>query len=173
MNLLLLLPFDNFSLFTDLAMPEVQDRLAGIIEPQKSYQFTFTYQERDKPYEGELTDTYFEMSRIISYRNSFLPTIQGEITAHPDKTEIRIRMRPNLVVLILMVSVFGPVGLVLLFAVLGNLQQIFSHGFSHGMGIAFFVFAFGYALLTLGYRPEAQGSKAFLKSLLEAEYFGR
>ncbi|MFN8349258.1 MAG: hypothetical protein U0X91_29930 [Spirosomataceae bacterium] len=169
MNLLLLLPFDTFRFSTELTISEVQARLASVIEPKKQAQFTFTYKERDKPYEGEITDTYFEMSRNISYRNSFLPVIQGEMTAHPDKTEIQISMRPNMAVLVLMISVFGTVGIGLLFAVLGNLQQIFQHGFSDGMRLSFFVFTFGYALLTLGYRPEAQKSKAFLKHLLEIQ----
>jgi hypothetical protein len=173
MTLRFFLPFDNFKLQTKLTVAEVQSRLSNSIEPKKNFRFSFN-NKRTKPYEGEVIGTSFKINRIINYRNSFLPVIIGEISSRLDKTEISVRMRPVIAVLIFMSFWLGVVGLVclgILIAAIAQFIQLLQHGFSPMILIPFIMFAFGYTLITFGYRIEAQKSKDFLKTLLEAEQY--
>lgn len=174
MTLRFFLPFDNFKLSTKLTSAEVQARLAATIEPKNVFRF---FQFRNKPtkaYEGQIDGTSFRMSRIIAYRNSFLPVIRGEISSHLDKTQVSIKMRPSTGVIIFMLFWLGVVGflcLATLVAAVRHFNQVVQHGFSPAALIPFFMFAFGYGLITFGYRLEAPKSKRFLKQLLESKEY--
>ena len=113
MNFKNFLPFDNFKFLTSLTTSEVQQRIESIIEPKKSFSFSF-FENRTKPYEGKLIDSSFEISRIINYRNSFLPVIKGQISSYLGRTEVAVRMRPVVFVLIFVSFWLGVVGLVCL-----------------------------------------------------------
>lgn len=171
MNFKNFLPFDNFKLLTKLTATEVLQRIESITEPKKGFSFSFSG-NRTKPYEGKLTDHSFEISRIINYRNSFLPVIKGHVSTYLGKTEVAIKMRPLVFVLIFMSFWLGLVGLVclgIIIAAILQFRQLLEQGFSPGTLIPFGMFAFGYALLTIAYKAESQKSKGFLMQLLEAE----
>ncbi|RYE53332.1 MAG: hypothetical protein EOP48_14635 [Sphingobacteriales bacterium] len=171
MNFKKFLPFDNFKLITKLSATEVQQRIGRITEPKKGFSFSFPG-NRTKPYEGKLMDRSFEISRIINYRNSFLPIIKGHISTYLGKTEVAIKMRPIVFVLIFMSFWLGVVGLVCLGTIISAImkfEKLLEQGFSPLALIPFGMFVFGYALLTIGYKAESKKSKAFLKQLLEAE----
>lgn len=171
MNFKNFLPFDNFKLLTKLSAPEVQQRVENITEPKKEFSFS-AFKNRIKPYEGKVTGHSFEISRTISYRNSFLPVIKGQVSTYLGKTEVAIKMRPVVFVLIFMCFWLGVVGLVclgIIIAAMLHFRQLLEQGFSPGALIPFGMFAFGYALLTIAYKAESQKSKAFLKQLFEAE----
>ncbi|WP_018616349.1 hypothetical protein [Segetibacter koreensis] len=171
MNLKNFLPFDNFKLLTKLTPSEVNQRIESITELKKGLNFSFST-NRTKPYEGNLIDRSFEISRIISYRNSFLPVIKGHVSTYLGKTEVAIKMRPVVFVLIFMSLWLGIVGLIclgIITAAILHFKQLLEQGFSPGALVPFGIFAFGYALLTIAYKVESQKSKAFLTQLLEAE----
>lgn len=171
MNFKNFLPFDNFKLLTKLSATEVQQRIESITEPKKGFSFSFSG-NRNKPYEGNLLDRSFEISRIINYRNSFLPVIKGHISTCLGKTEVSIKMRPVFFVLIFMSFWLGVVGMACLgftIAAILHFRQLLEQGFSPGALIPFGMFAFGYALLTIAYKAESRKSKTFLTQLLEAE----
>jgi len=172
MALRFLLPFDNFKLRTELTMAEVVTRITNDIEPRKTFRLTVFYNKPTKPYEGEIVGTSFKIRRIIRYRNSFLPVIMADISTGLDKTEVTIRMRPAIAVLIFSFIWLGAVGLACIgisIAAIRNMQHVIQHGFSSGMVIPYIMFVFGYLLILIGYRPEAKKSKDFLKSVLEAD----
>ena len=171
MNFKNFLPFDNFKLQTKLSATEVQQRIESIMEPKKGFSFSFSG-NRTKPYEGRLLGHSFEINRIINYRNSFLPVIKGHISTYLGKTEVAIKMRPVVFVLIFMSFWLGIVGMVCLgfiTAAILNFSQLLKQGFSPVALIPFAMFGFGYALLTIGYKAESRKSKTFLTELLEAE----
>src|ERR1051325_4494075 len=93
MNLTNFLPFDNYTLVTHLSGTEVRSRIANAIEPRKRFQFTW-FAKPAKPYQGYSEGDVFEMSRVINYRNSFLPSIKGHIYENFGTTEIVVKMRP-------------------------------------------------------------------------------
>lgn len=87
-----LLPFDKFRIDTSLTSVEVHNALAAAVEPRKRFRFG-----RGRcPFEGELGIDSFTLTRIISYRNSFIPSIRGRIitTSSGSTVEGRCRFIP-------------------------------------------------------------------------------
>ena len=70
-----LLPFDTFSLETPLAPGEVRARLAAAVEPKRRLRLG----GGRCPFEGEVEGDSFRVSRVINYRNSFLPHVRGRV----------------------------------------------------------------------------------------------
>jgi hypothetical protein len=168
----LLVPFDNFTLETKLAVSEVESRIANSIQPRKRFRFSFLTDRGTKPYEGEVFGGTFEINRVIQYRNSFLPIIKGSIIPMAGTTQVSIKMRPAVFVLIFMsmwLSIVGLACLGILCAGIIRFKDVIQHGFSPAILIPFAMFAFGYAMTTVGYRVEAQNSKEFLMRLLDAK----
>src|SRR5438270_8356589 len=94
MNLKQLLPLEDYILTTRLSVDQVCKRLADNIEPKRSFRFNTLFSNATKPYEGEIKGNRFRVSRIINYRNSFLPVIEGEVYQYTGKTQIHITMKP-------------------------------------------------------------------------------
>ena len=167
------LPFENFVLTTSLSVDEVRNRLSNNIEPRKGSFISASKTNTSKPYTGSILNNTFKIYRIINYKNSFLPVITGEITQAWGKTEITIKMKPVLFVLIFMAFWLGTVGIVcivILVAAILDFKDIIHNGFSPPVLIPFGMFIFGYLLVTLGFKYESSTSKKFLKTLLDAQY---
>lgn len=94
MNLKKYLPFENYVMTSKLSVEEVKRRLADNIEPKKSLRLSVFNRGTNKPYEGEILGDTFTISRIINYRNSFLPVITGHISTFLGTTQINVKMRP-------------------------------------------------------------------------------
>src|SRR4051812_39275980 len=87
------LPIRRFTLQSSKSMAQVQAALSSVVEPRRVFRRPFAVPE--KPYQGQITGTRFRIQRIINYRNSFLPVINGEIRQQLGKTYIDISMRMN------------------------------------------------------------------------------
>jgi len=86
-----LLPYDTFTIQTADPLAIVLERMTAQVERQKTIRWHFS---RDHlPYEGTLSETGFQISRIIHYRNSFLPVIRGRFEPSPSGTTVQITMR--------------------------------------------------------------------------------
>jgi WD40 repeat protein len=85
-----LLPYDTFTLQTPDALAIVLQRLAAYIEPEKPIRWHFS--RNHLPYEGTVSETGFQIRRIIHHRNSFLPRIQGRFDTSPLGTSVHITM---------------------------------------------------------------------------------
>lgn len=171
MGLKKFLPFEKFVLQTKLTMVEVLDRIAKNVEPRKNFHFSFFPVQRTKPYEGSIAANNFVISRIIGYRNSFLPLIKGTVYNYIDKTEIAITMRPFIGVIIFMSFWLGTVGLVcisIIIAAFVQLKEAFQHGVSLVILIPFGMLIFGYGMVMIGFKTESKRSRKFLTELLEA-----
>lgn len=170
MKLSRLLPFDNFKIVSQLSASEVQLRLAKSVQSKRPSLFTFAPHPNTKPYEGTITGNTFKISRIIDYRNSFLPIIKGEISTYLGKTEISVKMRPIVFVLIFMtfwLTMTGLVCLGILFFAIVNLKRASPQNFEPILIMPFAMFAFGYALIMFCYKRESKTSKKFLINLFE------
>lgn len=86
-----LLPYDSFTIQSQESLSEVVGRLEAQIEARKTFRSYFS--RNHAPYEGRIDSTGFEISRIIHYRNSFLPTIRGQFESLPNGTIIKVTMR--------------------------------------------------------------------------------
>jgi hypothetical protein len=92
MNLKKYLPIENFTLTTNLTFDEINTRLGSCIEEKKKTFFSFSSRNSEKPYVGFIKNNSFVISRVIKYRNSFLPIISGEIIDTNEHLIIKINM---------------------------------------------------------------------------------
>jgi hypothetical protein len=166
------LPFDKFTLTSRLSPAEVRKRLTDSVQRKKLTLFKFYLRHADKPYEGIVTEHSFEIRRIINYKNSFLPVIKGEFSYFLGKTEISVKMRPGIVVLVLTAFWFPVIGLINIGSVLAAIDYL-KKGKSLEFAILVFIpvmmLAFGYGLIMFGYKREAKKSKKFLIDLVQGE----
>jgi WD40 repeat protein len=110
------LPYDTFILQTPDSLPIILERLATHIEPPKIFRWQFS--RNHLPYEGTLSDTGFQISRIIHYRNSFLPVIRGKFEPSSIGISVRITMGLHPIVTVFLIcwclfwySIFFPIWL--------------------------------------------------------------
>lgn len=160
------LPYEKFYLTTSQAPSEVVARLVGNTAPKSHNLFRWT-NKSTKPYEGSVDGSNFRLSRIIRYRNSFLPVITGQITADTTGTRVHVRMRMNL-----FVCVFMGIWLSLVtFAGIAVVSHMLSERkFHSGIFGVLIMFAFGYGLALGGFKYESSKSKKFFAELLQASY---
>ena len=123
MNLQKYLPYEDYTLTTKLSTSEVFKRLSNNIDHKKSAFPFWNKTSNAKPYYGQFFENTFEISRVISYRNSFLPVIKGEISPHIGGTKVVIKMSPTIGVILFMCIWMGVVGLACLFILLTGLVQ--------------------------------------------------
>lgn len=160
------LPFENITYKTKLSSSEIIKRLNEVTEPRKLFRISDIFRSNNhKPYEGLIEANYFTISRIIRYRNSFLPKISGRIESEFTGTVITVKMRLNTFVLIFMSIWFTGVGLAC-FAVLA--MALNGDSFSAFALIPFGMLLFGYAISTGGFKHESLKSKYYFAKLFEA-----
>lgn len=172
MNFKKLLPIESYTLTSTLNIDEIKKRISGNIEPKKTLRLSLFGNNSTKPYEGEISGDTFQISRIINYRNSFLPIITGHISSYVGQTVIEIKMQPATSVIVFMCLWLGIVGFVCLLFLMGelfSLKEITQNGFSFGTAIPFIMFLFGWLLTFLGFKLESKKSKQFLSNLLEGQ----
>jgi hypothetical protein len=80
-----ILPYQRFALDTTLPVEETCARLARSVEPRRSFRLG----AGTCPFEGSVDGERFAIRRIILYRNSFLPLVNGSV--EPTATGSRLR----------------------------------------------------------------------------------
>jgi hypothetical protein len=121
-------PLANFPAPVDKSIPEIKEILTYQIDEKRM----FNVLRSNKKYQGEIFDDGFKVSRIISDRNSFLPTLNGSFKENADGTDIVVKFELSNSVIAFMI-VFGLGILFTLLKVNGNLFEII-------FLIAFFVY---------------------------------
>ena len=153
----------SFTIYTSLSPAEVCEKLAEVVEPRKT--FRWRWSKSEKPYEGEIGDHSFKISRIINYRNSFLPQISGRIQPNGAGSEVEITMTLHGFVIGFMLFWLG---MVLQFGILFLVAMISEGKFQLAGLIPVGMFAFGCLMPFVGFVPEAKKSKKFLTELLQS-----
>lgn len=90
--------FEKITLKSSLSKNEILQRLADYIEPEKKIRFRFFWTPITKPYEGMISGDQFRVKRIINYRNSFLPEVNGNIEETVVGNMVTLEMRLSLFV---------------------------------------------------------------------------
>jgi len=94
------LPFERLTLGTELRSDEIYRRLTAAIEPVRWIRNPFS---RDhKPYESEINSSGFKITRVIRYRNSFLPIVTGCVRDEGAGCVVEIILRLNVIVAVFM-----------------------------------------------------------------------
>ncbi len=166
MNLRKILPFENYTITTKLSVAQINERLIGCVRIHG----TSASQNTIKEFRGTVHPYYFKIERIITYRNSFQPVIQGRVSQWLGESTIKITMRPVIGVIVFMCLWMGIIGIVclcILIAALLRWKELLQHGFSLMLLIPFAMFIFGSLLFVLPFKWEAKNSKAFLENLFK------
>ena len=86
-----ILPYETFTIHTQESLGEVIDRLQPYIE--KPHILSRENGSRDRIiYVGKISETGFEVCRVIHHHHSFLPNIRGRFESSSQGTNIRITM---------------------------------------------------------------------------------
>jgi hypothetical protein len=164
-------PYERLTIFSQLTPESAIQKLIDVVETSQNKKFRRSMIKR---YQGEVTGYKFKIRRIINYRNSFLPVINGEIEPAKDGCCIHIKMQPNIIVLIFMVVWSSPfISLLLMGFVMTLMPLLFPKIVTVVNGsiplyvilapVGFLIF--GYCLVTIGFKIESIKSKAFFKEL--------
>jgi len=107
-----------------------------------------------KQYEGHVrNDNTFKISRILKYRNSFQPEIEGKFQQSNNTVRIEVKMRLNLFVILF--TIFWCSMAFLFFIV-----QISSDAeWSFETFLPLFMLFFGYLMVLVGFKVESGRSK--------------
>ncbi len=151
------LPFETIVIETPLTKEEAISNLTKSIEPEKT--FRFLNKSDTKHFEGQLRGNEFEIKRIISYRNSFLPIVKGRLQTIGTGTRLTVNMRVHVAVMIFMAVWFGFVGLFFVVSLLGSEDNGETILLPLGMLL------FGYALTMGGYLFESYRTKEILTDI--------
>ena len=114
-----------------------------------------------RTYDGQVTKSAFDIKRVITGQNSFLPKITGKVKSENEQTVIEIDMRINTGVTVFLWIWFIGTGLLGLFFL-----PIFPNPISF---IPFVLFAFCFIMMVTLFNRESKKSKNDLQTLFEAE----
>lgn len=159
------LPIENIIYTTKLTKEQTIQKLTDNIEAEKSFGFGAQNYTYSKPYIGKIIGNNFEVKRVISYSNSFLPQIKGEIYSEFDGTKIKVNMKPHSFVLVFMTIWFGGVFI----GCIATTFALFTKEFTPFFLIPFGMLLFGITLLYGAFKTESKTSKKDLLEILEAE----
>jgi hypothetical protein len=155
-------PKDTFELDSPLTSGELYSAFDAAVEPPKWFRWRSA---SGKKYQGEFTYTNFKFWRIINYRNSFLPIIEGQITPSTSGSRIAVTMRLHRLVSVFMLIWFSMVivGLVtfLIAVIKGKSEPIPALLIPMGMLI------FGTVLTSGSFWWEAKKTKPFLIEIVK------
>jgi hypothetical protein len=151
-----LFPYRRFSIETSFTPAEVVERLRGAVEPERWLRWS----RPQAPFEGIVGTNWFEVTRIIHYRNSFLPTISGSIDPTPRGSRLSGDMRINPWVLAFMIFWIVVVGI-------GGVGLLHQSGFDVALLAPLGMLAFGVALPLMGFIAEARRATQILTDLVK------
>lgn len=160
------LPTENITYKTRLKEDEIIRRLSDCVEPEKTFRFDIFSSGSTKKYEGQINGHTFKINRIISYRNSFLPRIEGKIERDLDGLIIKVKMRLHIFVIVFLCIWCSGVGL----GCIALLRQALnSSEFNPATLIPFGMLIFVYLLTMGGFKFESNKSKKDLQRIFEAD----
>lgn len=168
---MLLIPYEKLKIKSPLNATDVLKKLDDAIEPKRS--FRKFWDSSHKPYEGKIDGSQFITTRIIHYRNSFLPIIKGEVQSEISGSTINVTMHPHILVIIFMSLWLGFVGFFFI-AILSSFISFISQAGTVSttsptvLFIPAVMFIFGYTLLLGSFKFESVKTKAYFRELFQA-----
>ena len=159
------LPYENYYLKTKLTPHQVALLLQKNIIARSRDIFR-SNTNTTRPYEGYIDRNIFEVSRIINYRNSFLPIIKGQVYSENGGSSIHVKMKLHTVVAGFMLVWMSGLSI----ALIGVFTKMLVHKkFEPGIFLVLLMFSLGYGLTIGGFKYESNKSKKHLAELLEAK----
>jgi hypothetical protein len=153
-----------------LSKDAVLDRLRESVDIQQSEVFSSRNSINSKPYVGAIQNGSFKIRRVIDYRNSFLPQINGEIIEDVNGTKIKVEMKLiNFVkfFMIIWFSFCAFFGFIFLLVLIFDNDSKSNSGFS--ILIPIFMLIFASFLVSSGFASESEKSIKDLEEILKAK----
>ncbi len=154
------IPFEKITYNSRLSIPEIKERL----ETKANFSFGQKPAPSTKKFEGIANGNEFQIQRIISYRNSFLPKI--DITLAQDlsgsKAIITFKLLPFVAIFIgfwLAIVAFAGIAL----ALFSNTDE----NLVFAKFIPLIMFVFGYAMTILAFNYEVNKAKEELEKIIQ------
>jgi hypothetical protein len=154
-------PIHLFDVQTALTADEVVKILQANCGPRT---WKWPFEANTKYFSGDITDNDFQLRRIISYKNSYLPEITGAILPGAKGIRVSITMKLNKYVVLFMAIWLSMVALFEIAAatsiIVGGKRDL------PLVLIPFGLLIFGLLLPSVGFWFEAKAQEAKLRSLL-------
>ena len=159
-----LLPYQKLVIEVPYSREELTRRLGKEVTSRTRRWGSF--EKRTELFEGVVSDEGFQISRIIDYRNSFLPVIEGRFYPHAKGVRVEITMRLHVAVLIFSIVWLGMVGIVLG----GAATHFLATRKIDAVALTpFGMLLFFYLMVTIGFGVEAKKASKLLNRLFEVE----
>jgi hypothetical protein len=156
-----LLPYESFEIETPLSKEEVIEMLNSQIEPWKL--FRWPWKMGHKVFQGSVTSDKFKISKIIHYRNSFLPIIHGTFGCNSSGNVISIKMTLHPMAIVFMCAWF----LLLLIGIMNVLLGA-SNDKSFPL-IGFIIIIISYIFIGVCFWPEVKEQKRVLMEMFKGK----
>lgn len=152
-------PSDSFVIETSMPFDEALAALQSEVEPKKLFRRSSDHTK----FEGEVFQNGFRITRIIHYRNAFLPIITGRFSPGNTGTKVAIQLAMPSFVSAFLVVWLGGVGL----AAVALTSEVLSGSLAPFPMLLFPVamFLFGWALFSAGFWLEVRKQKPMLLEL--------
>jgi len=145
------LPFETFTITTDLTPDEVRKRLSDVIASPQPLGFWSPF---GKPYEGEVSGDNFAIKKIPRLSKAMPPVVQGKIIPEAGGCQIIVEIK-----LPLGVTIIGTFFLVFFLVIIA--------GSMSGIELIFVLFLL-YCLILILFKTEADRDKNFLENLFSS-----
>jgi hypothetical protein len=153
-------PYQRLVIHSPFAPSEFVARLQAEVEPLRLFRNPLS--RNHKPYEGGVAGDRFEIERIIQYRNSFVPLVQGQVLAGSSGSRIEVTLRLRWLIVVFMGIWFG--GLAIGWLALMS-RVILGRGAGLSIVAVSVMLGFGYLLLVGRFTVETRKAARFLEEL--------
>ncbi|MFV0530838.1 MAG: hypothetical protein ACK5MD_05310 [Flavobacteriales bacterium] len=118
-----IIPSDKIEILTALSNQEVRKILAENIRPKKVLKIGFNKSQGKELFEGNFKQDSFEIQRIITGRNSFLPQIKGKIQPNINGTKLVVDLKVSTFVIVFILYGLTFVGFAFIMGIIGVINQ--------------------------------------------------
>jgi hypothetical protein len=159
-----LLPYQKLVFRSPLNREEITRRLSREVS-ERRWSFGL-FERRTELFEGTITGEGFKISRILRYRNSFVPVIQGHFapSAKGVRVDVTLKLHPAVLAFSAFWLAITGLGLAITASQLLSTGQVGQETLVPPGMLGFF-----YLLVTLGFGFEARKACKLLSEIFEAE----
>ena len=158
-----IIPSDKIEILTTLSNQEVRKILMENIRPKKMLKFGFNQSQEKELFEGNFKQDSFEIQRIITGRNSFLPQIKGQILPNINGTKLVADLKVHSFVIVFMLFWLTFLGFAFIMGIIGVINQGTNPLF---LIIPLIMIGFGIGLINYGFNSQKEKSIDDLKKIL-------
>lgn len=102
-------PQHRFEIQSPLAPKAALDALKAHVEERAMFRVgMWPSSKNDTRFQGEITADGFSISRIIGYRNSFLPVVTGKVHGGGSRSTIAVDMKLHSIAVLLLIAIMIP-----------------------------------------------------------------